>query len=83
MLRTREEQALQASRCSHDKRRCARCACVKGALAGGAVRAGRGATVTVWERRIQAIGPVPNTQHWISGGDRGSDLSTVWQTCEP
>jgi hypothetical protein len=36
----------------------------------------------VWERSIQAIGPVPDQQKWIYVGDRGSDISTFWQTCE-
>jgi Transposase DNA-binding len=36
----------------------------------------------VWERSIQAIGPVPNNQQWIYVGDRGSDIYTFWQTCE-
>jgi Transposase DNA-binding len=36
----------------------------------------------VWERSIQAIGPVPDQQQWIYVGDRGSDIYTFWQTCE-
>jgi hypothetical protein len=36
----------------------------------------------VWERSIQAIGPVPKEQTWIYVGDRGSDIYTFWQTCE-
>lgn len=36
----------------------------------------------VWERSIQAIGPVPEQQKWIYVGDRGSDIYTFWQTCE-
>jgi hypothetical protein len=36
----------------------------------------------VWERSIQAIGPVPDQQKWIYVGDRGSDIYTFWQTCE-
>lgn len=36
----------------------------------------------VWERSIQAIGPVPEKQRWISVGDRGSDLFLFWHTCE-
>ncbi len=36
----------------------------------------------VWERSIQAIGPVPERQKWIYVGDRGSDIYTFWQTCE-
>lgn len=36
----------------------------------------------VWERSIQAIGPVPEKQKWIYVGDRGSDIYTFWQTCE-
>jgi hypothetical protein len=36
----------------------------------------------VWERSIQAIGPVPDRQEWIYVGDRGSDIYTFWQTCE-
>jgi hypothetical protein len=35
----------------------------------------------VWERSIQAIGPVPEKQQWISVGDRGSDIYTFWQRC--
>jgi len=30
----------------------------------------------VWERSIQAIGPVPDKQQWIYVGDRGSDIYT-------
>jgi hypothetical protein len=30
----------------------------------------------VWERSIQAIGPVPEEQKWIYVGDRGSDIFT-------
>jgi len=36
----------------------------------------------VWERSIQAIGPVPDHQKWIYVGDRGSDIYTFWQACE-
>jgi hypothetical protein len=36
----------------------------------------------VWERSIQAIGPVPEQQKWIYVGDRGSDIYTFWQWCE-
>jgi hypothetical protein len=36
----------------------------------------------VWERSIQAIGPVPKQQKWIYVGDRGSDIYTFWQMCE-
>lgn len=36
----------------------------------------------IWERSLQAIGPVPEKQKWISVGDRGSDIYTFWQTCE-
>jgi len=36
----------------------------------------------IWEHSIQAIGPVPEQQKWIYVGDRGSDISTFWQTCE-
>jgi len=36
----------------------------------------------VWERSIQAIGPVPDKQKWIYVGDRGSDIYTFWQMCE-
>ncbi len=36
----------------------------------------------IWERSIQAIGPVPEKQKWIYVGDRGSDIYTFWQTCE-
>ena len=36
----------------------------------------------VWERSIQAIGPVPKEQKWIYVGDRGSDIYTFWQACE-
>ena len=36
----------------------------------------------VWERSIQAIGPVPEQQKWIYVGDRGSDIFTFWETCQ-
>src|SRR6266567_374962 len=36
----------------------------------------------IWERSIQAIGPVPEKQQWIYVGDRGSDIYTFFQTCE-
>jgi hypothetical protein len=36
----------------------------------------------MWERSIQAIGPVPDLQKWIGGGDRGSDISPFWHGCE-
>lgn len=36
----------------------------------------------IWERSIQAIGPVPEEQKWIYVGDRGSDIYTFWQTCK-
>jgi hypothetical protein len=36
----------------------------------------------VWERSIQAIGPVPEKQKWIYVGDRGSDIYTFWQRCQ-
>lgn len=36
----------------------------------------------MWERSIQAIGPVPKKQRWIYVRDRGSDIYTFWQTCE-
>ena len=36
----------------------------------------------MWERSIQAIGPVPDHQKWIYVGDRGSDIYTFWQACE-
>jgi hypothetical protein len=36
----------------------------------------------IWERSIQAIGPVPEKQKWIYVGDRGSDIFTFWQMCE-
>jgi hypothetical protein len=35
----------------------------------------------IWERSIQAIGPVPDQQKWIYVGDRGSDIYTFWQRC--
>src|SRR6266704_296137 len=36
----------------------------------------------IWQRSIQAIGPVPEEQKWIYVGDRGSDIYTFWQTCQ-
>jgi hypothetical protein len=53
-----------------------------------AIRGNKGATQKrvresqVWERSIQAIGPVPKKQQWIYVRDRGSDIYTFWQTCE-
>jgi hypothetical protein len=47
-----------------------------------AERKGRKRESQVWERSIQAIGPVPENQQWIYVGDRGSDIYTFWQTCE-
>lgn len=36
----------------------------------------------VWERSVQAMGPVPENQQWIYVGDRGSDIYSFWQTCQ-
>ena len=36
----------------------------------------------VWEHSVQQIGRVPENHQWIYVGDRGSDVSPFWQTCE-
>ena len=36
----------------------------------------------MWERSVKHIGPVPANQQWIYVGDSGSDIYTLWQTCE-
>jgi hypothetical protein len=35
-----------------------------------------------WERSGQAMEAVPEKHQWISAGDRGSDICTLWQACQ-